>query len=91
MQHYQRTATTVAGKIQKGAAGKQIVIHHMVLTATATGTVLFTDGDTANDRTVDVAVGMNEFCMPMIFKPEADVTITPTGATVSVFAEYTHK
>lgn len=90
MRHYARTATTVASKIQLGGTNKQTEITKLTLTATAAGTVALTDG--VSTFTIDVIAGVNApFYHSLIFAPGADVTITPTGATVSVFAEYLYK
>ncbi len=90
MQHYARVATTVATKIQKGSDTLQTLVHSILFTATTTGTVAVTDG--SKTITIDVIAGINNlFEHPIAFAPGADVTITPTGPTVSVFAEYTYK
>jgi hypothetical protein len=89
-QYYARTATTVAHVLQKGGANIQTVINRVVITATTAGTVAFTDGTVT--YTIDVVAGVNApFHFPMIFKPGGDVTITPTGPTASVFADYSQK
>lgn len=90
MQHYARTATTVASVIQKGGANKQTEITKLTVTATTTGTLALTDG--TKTVTIDLIAGVNSpFCHSLIFAPGADVTITPTGPTASVFAEYSQK
>lgn len=90
MLFYSRTATTVAQTIKKGATNKQIEIHKMILTASTAGTVVITDG--SNSYTIDVVAGINNpFCQALTFLPDCDVTITPTGPSLSTFAEYTYK
>ena len=89
MRLYSRLAPAGAVKIQKGGETKQTQINHMTLTATGTGTLTLADG--TNTYVIDVAVGINEFCMPLIFEGNVDVTITAAAATISVFADYTHK
>lgn len=89
-QHYARTATTVASVIQKAGANIQTVIAKLTVTATTTGTLALTDG--TKTYTIDLIAGINPpFCTPLTFAPGADVTITPTGPTASVFAEYSQK
>lgn len=90
MLYYNRTATTVAQTIKKSGANKQIEIHKMILTATTAGTVVVSDG--TNSYTIDVVAGINNtFCQALTFLPDCDVTITPTGPSLSTFAEYTFK
>lgn len=90
MKFYDRVATTVATKIKKGASGKQILLEKLYFTASTTGTVAVTDG--VKTYTFDVVAGINnEFCHNIAFEPDADVTITPTGPSVSIFADYTFK
>ena len=90
MKFYARVATTVAATIKKGAAGKQITIHDMIFTASEGGTVAITDG--VNSYTIDVVAGINtEFCHDLVFEPNTNVTITPTGPSLSIFANYTYK
>ena len=89
-QYYARTDTGVAHVLQKAGANKQTVITQLTITATAAGTVAFTDGTTT--YTVDVVAGVNsQFCSHMVFAPGTDITITPTGPTASVFIDYSQK
>lgn len=90
MRFYDRSLTTVAQKIKKGDANKQIMIHTIMFTASTTGTVAITDGK--DTFTFDVMQGVNEEIeLGLVFAPDSDVTITPTGPTLTTLAEYTYK
>jgi len=84
-----RLATAGTFVLKKGSSGKQIFVHDIAYTATATSTVAFTDGK--KTITLDAAVGSNWVCKEFVFEPDADVTITVTGGTVSIFLDYGHK
>ena len=88
---YKRLATTGTFKIQKQPdADHQIHINKIFLTADATGTVAFSDG--TDTFTFDVGAGQPlDFCWGLVFKGEADITVTCTGPNASVFVEYTYK
>lgn len=80
----------MAATIKKGGTNKQVSIQKITFTATTGGTVVVTDGITS--YTFDVVAGINtEFCTGLVFAPDTDVTITPTGPSLSSFVEYTYK
>lgn len=90
MLHYARVATTVASIIKNTGSTRQILIEKLTLTASTTGTVVITD--TVVSYTIDVIAGVNPgIHMPFVFEPGKDVTITPTGPSLSIFAEFTIK
>lgn len=85
---HNRIAASGSTTVKKGATGKQLKISDIEITATAVGTVTFSDGETS--YVIDVDTGINHLCQELVFKADTDVTITAATATVTVFANANH-
>ena len=76
------TATISPTRSDKGVQTKEIIV--TVPIGETTSSLTLSDG--SSSYVINCDVGVNVFCIPLLFKPQSDVTLTAAGA-MTVFVE----